>query len=71
MTGSGESNYVFASLIGDDPGVDDALSTLFMLIGKDAALPFVKKYNLKGYAFYDETTFTASTSMGGTESLPS
>lgn len=43
LTGSGESNYVFASLIGDDPGVDDALSTLFMLIGKDAALPFVDR----------------------------
>lgn len=63
FTGSAKADYVMVSIKGDDPGVDDVLSTVFMLGGPTLAAKFKDKYSLE-YAFYDGTDLTFTSGMG-------
>lgn len=64
FTGSAEAKYVMASIKYPDPGLDDILSTVFMLVGEEGAKEYAKKYDGLGYAFYDGSTFASNESMG-------
>lgn len=63
FTGSAEASYVMCTLKGDDPAIDDVMSTVFMLVGPDGAAEYKKTYGM-AYAFYDGKNFTATDDMG-------
>jgi thiamine biosynthesis lipoprotein ApbE len=59
FTGSALATYVLVSAVNDDPGLDDAMSTAFFLMGEERAKTYASKLGL-GYCFYDGTTFSSS-----------
>jgi thiamine biosynthesis lipoprotein len=62
FTGSALASDVLASAVGADPGIDDAMSTCFFLMGETLAKTYAAKLGL-GYCFYDGTTFSYSSNL--------